>query len=687
MHEPSIFELINQRAIDWIINILNDPNRREQALIDRWDGMTALHYAITLYVQGQHDDGLRKIVFLLLDATTDTPHINAHNMHDYKSLDIALHHGAFNLALHILIRGGKADANLLNDLVNHPPEWADFHHAAFISLLLQNRDCAVFVARLLLGDGASVIQLGTLYPALVNQLTNRAWYIFIDFALMNGCDAAVAQLLPMVHRIPGPDLFFRAFRRGAPESQKTILKMVPENERLILVLEAARRLIENEAYNAALALLSFTQGLLNSPDFIPNQDFPTVDIDLTEGGIDFAIPADSQLHLEDDEDEDSIAGQTAENLLSSLLLMTTTSNYPELLDHVIYRVLGTGITQDVMESAVATSLPEMAADRADKFIRRACQRVNIPRDAKTQALVNAFNAGHLKSAATLLLFRASPNCCIQPNHWLSLDPNQQGGQLQHCVIYQLLRTEENGEWLISAAKFTYLLLTFGGQIEFWDVQNPDQNLSVLCIAATAGHVNVIRRAVQVGANPVMVLQMACNNPTQAHMKECVIAALEGLIEVLNLFDSTNSFDVISVLVRGLSAGGNGRDLIWALISVANCAEFADDIRNAARICSERLEAFFARERKLYDHSIVTLIEHSQPELIDTQLQSLQLTEMPVWLISACSGDRPPSLTALLAWLKVLNIPGFAQEIELVHVIQWHQYRPQPPADDDAMDEG
>ncbi len=668
MEELDIFDLIYQRDSERIRSLLAaQPN----ALLNRKDGMTPLHYAIHLFTEGQPNEALKNTLSLLLDALANTDHINATDGNGNTSLDLALSRGAFDLALHILIRGGRVSQALLDNLLNNLPQpWANYRYRDFLTLLGRNRDCAALVACLLLGDYISVRQVGTLKPGLVNLLTNRAWYIFIDWALENGCDLAVVSLLPMVHRIPAADLFFRAFRRGGQETMQAILQMLPWDERLVFVLEVARRLMQNEEYNAALALLKFNRNVPNDPGFNPHQAFLTEDTDPNEGGVDFVIPPDCSLDQEDEEDQNSIHGATAANLLSSVILMTSTSDEVELLDAVIDQL---GVDEDMLRDAMENCLPEMATDGSYKFIMWVCRRVNISRDVRTEALVNALDARHIKNAVSLLLCGASPNCCIGLGNWLSLG-QQQGGQLQNCVIYQLLRTEENGQWVEYATKCTYLLLTFGGGIEFWDEHNPDQTKSVLCLAATAGHITTIRRAVHVGANPILLFEMACNNPNQTHMKEAVTAALEGLVEVLNLFSNVNSYEVISVLIRGLSAGVNGRGLIQALNNVATIGAFGEEVKNAALWCVETLNIFFSRERTLLDRCLITLINHPTETNLSQTLDNLGIQHAPVWMLAACSGDRPPSLTALLAWIKVLHIPDFAQEIELKYIVQWHSRR-------------
>ncbi len=163
-----------------------------------------------------------------------------------------------------------------------------------------------------------------------------------------------------------------------------------------------------------------------------------------------------------------------------------------------------------------------------------------------------------------------------------------------------------------------------------------------------------------------------------------MAALEGLDYVLKIFEGTQSHDVISVLTRGLSAGPSGRRLIEVLNALANSPAFTKDIQSVARTCSDLLSAFFNREHTLYDHCLVTLIDHPPGTNLDAMLGHLDTERMPIWLINPCSSDRPPSLTALLAWMQILTIEGFADEIDLMLIIQRHQ-RPSPGREEDTDD--
>ncbi len=469
MEDSDIFTLIDGRAVDNIANLLQDPDTKDTVLGMQKLGSTPIHYAIRIVALEPENDRVLQILRLLLNAAANTDHINATDGDGNTPLDLVLCQDAFNLALYILIIGGHARPAVLTEFVKHPPFWADFRQIAFVSLLSHNRDCAIFVAHLLQGDADFIGQIGSNHPEIVNRLTNRAWFIFIDWALRNGCDKAVVQLLPMVHRIPVSGLFFRAFRHRASETMEAILQTLSWVDRIDMVLVVVRMLMKNRDYQAALDLLNLNNDLLEGADFTPPEGFLSENPDRNQSPFDFIVPINAALYKEDNKDQDLYANHQTDELLSFVILTACRSDQPLLLDQVINCL---GVDDNALAAAFDICLPKMAFEGTHRFIELACQRRNVSQRAKTIALATSIEHSQIGTASVLLSCGASPYCYTEEDHWLPLDPHQQGGQLQHSVIYTLLQLKDSGSWHTAARNCTFLLLAYGGRIEFWNIEFP-----------------------------------------------------------------------------------------------------------------------------------------------------------------------------------------------------------------------
>ncbi len=674
MDEPDIFELIHRNATSELEAILDNPETKDSALRQLRDGLTPLHYAIRAEA---HD-----CVLIIIGHAAGTEHINAVDDNGHTPLEFALQTNRILYALHILIAGGKATPEVLNKFILSPPLWADYRCIAFTSLLLYDRDCAILVAYLLTGNADGVLELGSARKELVNRLSNRAWFIFIDWALSERRDLAVVTLLPMVHRIPSAGIFFRAVHHEALQTQKAILEM-DGGDHLEMVLVGVRTLLKKKKYWHAMALLDLADSIGN-PDYTPPAGYLTEPPDPGPDIFDFAIPDNSALAEEDWKDQDLLSADTP-ILLSSIFLMASRSDRPSDLDYIIKCVKP--FDNGFLADAFADCIPDMARMGAFRFIELAVDRcANIPQHTKTIALVYSLRVSRLKTAAILLSHGASPDCYTDEHHWLPLAPNAQGGGVQHCAIYHLLQPEHNGKWHTGAAKCALLLLAFGGRIEFWEAGAPNPAMSVLCFAGAAGHTGVISRAVECGANPAALLEVACQRPQLNSIAECVKSALSGLHQVLSIFTSNRvrSHDVISVVVRGLSNGDDGRGLIEVVNKLAASTDFDEDIQVLAKDCSKLLVTIFDRERKLFDDCLVTLIDHPPEKDVDETLRDLGIEHLPTNIINACASNEPPPLTALLAWMHIREIEGLAEEIGLESIISRHYRR--PPQNEDSGDD-
>lgn len=669
----NIFDMIDICATDRIRSLLANEESREQVLESRNpDGMNPIHYLIVAPAQEGKDKQRVQIRFWFLNAASNTDHINAKDNSGRTPFDLAIEQSIINMALHILIRGGEASPGVLETFVKSPPSWAQYYHSAFISLLIHDRNCAVLVACMLLENAPAVEQLATEHPECVNVLSPHGWFVFIEWALARRCDKAVAKVLTLVNGIPRQDLFFCALFQDAWTTVHLVLGRIPRAQRLKMVLVGATGSLDANDADSALYVLQLDQVTTYRED---GALYAAIPHDHDSGGLDFDIPPDSDVSLDYQDLTDHMNTLTTTECLAALIERACISDQEDLLDEVIPLL---SVDKTTLCEALGNRLVTLAQCGYGNYIEKACNcpGVEIPQRTKTIALVEALWSRQFRMAAVLVLNGANVNCHTAETGWLALEENQQDGPLESCVIYTALRTEKGDRWRKTYRRIAYLILSCSGSIEFWDANNPNPEESVLCTAASAGHVNVIKRAVRLGANPAVLFAMACTEPGKQHMQECVLAALESLLELLQKFEYIENSYLISILVTGLSVGENGRGLLAHLQTLVKSTGFGAKIPPLAQDCHDRLLAFFEREENLFDKCLITLIDHRPQQELAAKLEGLGIDHAPLWLISACAGDHPPTLHQILAWIALLEMEDFADEILMQKFVTFHQRRGQ-----------
>lgn len=669
MEEPDIFDLIMQRREADIVNLLSDPWARRRAMRGlTGEGLSPLHFAIMVHTSASHSNHHLSLGILL--QMTEAAHaetvLNVEDSDGLTALDLACHNGLLSIVARLIVFGARLSTTYRDSLGTEIPKQPEGPHRTMLTILWKDQDCARLAAYLLTGNEAALMTLADQSPALVNRIAPLTWFILIDYALLCGQDETVAALLWLLPSMRMAEVFFRAWRHGAPATMLAALRLAG-NDRRILVIRTCVHYYRDGAFgNAHWLFESYCQ--------LKDVDLPPPDPRYGTGLIDAEdlilvdLPTGCSLAIESEQDMTAMEDAEEEEAVARLLTVAAVSE-----DGAFLQLLTGNFEADLCAEALIGTIDNLYNDAQLAPIRLCASMGYVARTGLTHGLVKAILDDNRNMILEFLRLGADPNCRDNNEEWLPLTPMVQNAQPHESVLYQCLLTDPHGAYPDFRRNMALCLVAHGAQIEFWPPATPENGISFLCTAAERGDIVFIQRAVGIGANPARLLNWARLNHTHANAQEAVKTALVALEWALMVFqNNTGSISLMNIVREGYLAGPNGDMLLIELQhlqTVQRGADFADCVRK----CYGCVRQLLRRDYSLFRLSAMTIMEHGRGDVIDTtpDIVRNQIRRFPDAFLAACAGPRHPTLMQLLAWCHICLVEGLAGQLDLAWLMEWY----------------